>query len=170
MSGDWSSDVCSSDLPHPEPHQERASWNQCHEPRRKGAAHLGARRSRRTGFFPSLIRSALIRRMQNPNVYISNRKSMTVRFFIHSRSKRADSIALVDSGATENFMNLQYARHLQLPIQRLPEPHKLFNVDGTQNKAGVLEYYTDLNVQTGGNRTYLRFFLSDLGEIGRAHV
>ena len=89
---------------------------------------------------------------------------MTVRFFIHSRSKRADSIALVDSGATENFMNLQYARYLQLPIRRLPEPRKLFNVDGTQNKAGVLEYYTDLNVQTGGNRTCLRFFLSDLGE------
>ena len=61
-------------------------------------------------------------------------------------------------------MNLQYARYLQLPIRQLPEPHKLFNVDGTQNKAGVLEYYTDLNVQTGGNRTYLRFFLSDLGE------
>ena len=61
-------------------------------------------------------------------------------------------------------MNLQYTRYLQLPIRRLPEPCKLFNVDGTQNKAGVLEYYTDLNIQTGGNRTYLRFFLSDLGE------
>ena len=89
---------------------------------------------------------------------------MTVRFFIHSRSKRADSVALVDSGATENFMNLQYACYLQLPIRRLPEPRKLFNVDRTQNKAGSLEYYTDLNVQMGGNRTYLRFFLSDLGE------
>ena len=89
---------------------------------------------------------------------------MTVRFFIHSCSKRADSIALVDSGATENFMSLQYARYLQLPIRCLPEPCKLFNVDGTQNKAGVLEYYTDLNVQTGGNHTYLCFFLSDLGE------
>ena len=89
---------------------------------------------------------------------------MTVRFFIHSHSKRADSIALVDSGATENFMSLQYARYLQLPIQRLPEPRKLFNIDGTQNKAGVLEYYTDLNVQTGGNCTYLHFFPSDLGE------
>ena len=61
-------------------------------------------------------------------------------------------------------MSLQYACYLQLPIRRLPEPRKLFNVDGTQNKAGVLEYYTDFNVQTGGNRTYLRFFLSDLGE------
>ena len=89
---------------------------------------------------------------------------MTVRFFVHSHLKRADSIALVDSGATENFMSLQYACYLQLPIRRLPEPHKLFNVDGTQNKAGVLEYYTDLNVQTGGNCTYLRFFLLELGE------
>jgi hypothetical protein len=31
---------------------------------------------------------------------------MTVRFFIHPKLKRAESIALVDSGVTENFMNL----------------------------------------------------------------
>ena len=89
---------------------------------------------------------------------------MTVRFFIHSRSKRAESIALLDSGATENFMNLQYAKHLQLPIQRLKEPRKLYNVDNTENKAGALEYYTDLKVQTGTNHKNLRFFLTDLGE------
>jgi len=47
---------------------------------------------------------------------------MTLRFFIHSKSKRAKAIALIDSGATENFMNLGYAKYLQLPIKRLEEP------------------------------------------------
>ena len=42
---------------------------------------------------------------------------MTLRFFIHSKSKRAEAIALIDSGATENFMNLEYAKYLQLPIK-----------------------------------------------------
>jgi len=37
-------------------------------------------------------------------------------------------------------------------------------VDGTENKAGELRFYTDLQVQTGKTITPLRFFLSDLGE------
>ena len=89
---------------------------------------------------------------------------MTLRFFIHSKSKRAEAIALIDSGATENFMNLEYAKYLQLPIKRLEEPQKLFNVDGTTNKSGALQYYTDLQIQTGTQKTNLRFFLTDLGD------
>jgi hypothetical protein len=89
---------------------------------------------------------------------------MTVRFFIHTKSKRAETLALVDSGATENFMNLNYARYLCLPIQRLATPRKLYNVDGSSNRSGDLLYYTDLAVQTGNRRVNLRFFLSNLGE------
>jgi hypothetical protein len=89
---------------------------------------------------------------------------MTVRFFIHSIAKRAETIALVDSGATENFMNLTYAKWLRLPIKRLSEPRKLFNVDGTENKSGELQFYADLQVRTGTNSTTLRFFLTELGE------
>ena len=89
---------------------------------------------------------------------------MTIRLFIHSIAKRAEAIALVDSGATENFMNLTYAKWLRLPICRLPQPRKLFNVDNTENKAGELQFYTDLDIRTGTNTTTLRFFLSDLGE------
>ena len=89
---------------------------------------------------------------------------MTLRFFIHSKSKRAEAIALVDSGAMENFMNLEYAKYLQLPIKHLEEPRKLFNVDGTTNKSGALQYYTDLQIQTGTHRTNLRFFITDLGD------
>src|SRR5260221_1689947 len=89
---------------------------------------------------------------------------MTLQFFVHSIAKRAKAIALVDSGATENFMNLTYAKWLQLPIKQMEEPRKLLNVDGTENKSGELKYYTDLQVQTGTNYTHLRFYLTELGE------
>ena len=89
---------------------------------------------------------------------------MTVWFYVHSIAKRAEAMALVDSGATENFMNLSYARWLKLPIQQLPQPCKIFNVDRTTNKSGELKYFTDLEVQTGMNRSKLCFFLTDLGE------
>jgi len=89
---------------------------------------------------------------------------MTVRVFIHSNSKRAETISLLDSGATENFLNLDYAKWLKLPIKRLPFPRKLFNVNGTENKAGQLQFYTDLAIWTGTATTNMRFFLTQLRE------
>jgi hypothetical protein len=107
---------------------------------------------------------ALIKCTQTTNVFISNRKSITVCTFIHLKLKGAETIALLDSGATENFMKLEYAKYLQLPIQRLKEPRKLYNVDGTPNQSGELQYFTNLQVQTRTQRSILCFFLSNLGE------
>ena len=42
---------------------------------------------------------------------------MTIQFYVRSIAKRAEAIALLDSGATENFMSLGYAQWLQLPIK-----------------------------------------------------
>jgi hypothetical protein len=56
---------------------------------------------------------------------------MTLRVFLHSKSKRAETVTLLDSGATENFMSLDYAKYLHLLIKALKELRKLFNVDGT---------------------------------------
>ena len=95
---------------------------------------------------------------------MSAHKSMTICFFIHSVVKRAEAVALLDSGATENFINLSYARWLRLPIKKLAQPRNLFNVDNTKNISGELKYYIDLQVQTGGKTVKLRFFLTHLGE------
>ena len=91
-------------------------------------------------------------------------KSMTVWFFIHSIAKRAKALTLINLGATENFISLSYTQWLKLPIKQLAQPWKLYNVNGTQNKSGELQFYTDLSVQTGTNCTLLHFFLTDLGE------
>ena len=71
---------------------------------------------------------------------------MNVRIYLHSRSKRAETQALLNSGATENFMTMDYAKHLYLPIKELKEPRMLYNVDGSINKAGIIRQCTDLKV------------------------
>src|SRR5712672_535985 len=103
-------------------------------------------------------------RKTSENVYMSNRKSMTLKAYVHAAHRRTEAPALLDSGATENFMSLTYAKWLKLPFKRLPYERPLLNVDGTTNKTGSLKYYTDLQVQTGTKRTDMRFFLTNLGD------
>jgi len=79
---------------------------------------------------------------------MSAQKSMIVRFYMHSTKKCAEGTTLVDSSTTENFMNLEYTQWLGLPIKHLEKPRKLFNVDGTINKAGALQFYMDVSLQT----------------------
>ena len=89
----------------------------------------------------------------NARPYMPSRKAMRIKFYAHSKTKRSVDEALVDSGATENFMNLRYAQHLQFPIQSLLEPQMVYNIDGSPNQSGEIKYYTDLNIQTGQDRT-----------------
>ena len=88
---------------------------------------------------------------------------MSIRVFLHTSSKRAEASALLDSGATENFLNEGYARWLRIPFKRLRTPREVYNVDGTPNKNGRIEFFTDLEVRTGEQRTKMRFFLTELG-------
>ena len=89
---------------------------------------------------------------------------MQLHLFIHLSRKRAETTALLDSGATENFISMQYAKELWLPIKCLQWPWPVYNVDGTWNKNGDIEHYTDLEMQTGNQRVWLRFFLTDLAD------
>jgi len=88
---------------------------------------------------------------------------MTIRTYIHSSHKRVESSALLNCGATENFMNIDYAKWLRLPIKRLLVLCPLFNVDGTTNRKGDLFFYSDLKIKTGSITKIMRFFLTDLG-------
>src|SRR5712671_6124373 len=103
-------------------------------------------------------------RKTSDNIYMSNRKSMNLKVYVHAAHRRTEAPALLDSGATENFMSLTYAKWLKLPFKCLPYERPLLNVDGTTNKTGSLKYYTDLQVQTGTKCTDMRFFLTDLGD------
>lgn len=83
---------------------------------------------------------------------------------MHTAYKRAEAVALVNSGATKNFLHLSYTQWPGLPIKQLPVPQQLYNMDSTENKSGKLCHYTDLMVQTGTTHMNIRFFLINLGK------
>ena len=89
---------------------------------------------------------------------------MSIKVYVNTSNKRAETSTLLDSGATGNFITTHYANWLRLPIKQLPRARKVCNVDSTTNKQGNITHFTDLEVQTGAKKIKMRFFLMDLGE------
>src|SRR5882757_9127458 len=110
-----------------------------------------------------LVHAAWLRKTSD-NVYMSNQKSMNLKTYVHAAHRRMETAALLDSGATENIMNLTYAKWLKLPFKHLTQERPLYNVDGSTNKSGCIKYYVDLEMQMGMKRTNMCFFLMDMGD------
>ena len=53
---------------------------------------------------------------------------------------------------------------MKLGTQKLPQACKIWNIDGSLNKGGLLTNYIDLEVQTKNERKLMRFLVTDLGE------
>ena len=88
---------------------------------------------------------------------------MKVPITIETSYKKAEVPSLVDSGATDNFISPQTVRRLCLGIAKLDKPKWLFNVDDTQNKAGEVTHFIDLDVTTHQQNWKLHFLVSDTG-------
>src|SRR5260370_40988069 len=74
-----------------------------------------------------------------------------------------DVKALVDSGATDNFISPDFARRMGLGSTPLERPRKVWNIDNTENKAGSITHSITLDVQTKGQRTDMIFLVTELG-------
>ena len=114
--------------------------------------------------YSQLVWSAWRRKNDEGGIYLSIWKSMQLYVFIHLTHKWDKAAALLDSGATENFIQESYAQKLKLPIKCLLYTWLVYNVDGTLNKNGYIHSYMDLEMQTGQQRTKLHFFLTDIGD------
>jgi hypothetical protein len=91
-----------------------------------------------------------VRALRCNTVYITRYRSMRVPVSIRTSYFMANKKALVDSGATDNFMHLAFAKRMGLGLQLLPTPKKIFNIDNTTNKSGMITQFLDLNVCANG--------------------
>ena len=114
--------------------------------------------------YSQLVQSAWRRKSNAGSIYLSIWKSMQLHVFIHLTHKQDEAAALLDSGATKNFIQESYAQQLKLSIKWLPYTQPVYNVNGMLNKNGHIHSYTNLEMQMGQQRTKLCFFLTDIGE------
>ena len=56
-------------------------------------------------------------------------------------AKKVQTEALVDSGATMNFVDRVVVENNNLVMHKLANPYRVINADGTPNKAGQITEY-----------------------------
>jgi Retroviral aspartyl protease len=71
--------------------------------------------------------------------------------------------ALVDSGTGGTFMDQNYAWKQGFNLTKLEYPIMAQNVDGTENKQGTIQYYTDLDLHINGKKHMEQFLITGLG-------
>jgi hypothetical protein len=75
----------------------------------------------------------------------------------------ADIKALVDSGATDNFIHPNFIKRMGLGQRELDKPKNIYNIDDTTNKLGQITHYLSLAVTTAGKTQEMRFLITDIG-------
>jgi hypothetical protein len=96
-------------------------------------------------------------------MYISEKTSINIPFSFICAHRMADKNALLDSGATENFMDERLVEQLGIGRRRMKQPRRVFNVDGSENKHGTLTHYCLLRVKKGDKNQLQQFYITNLG-------
>jgi len=77
--------------------------------------------------------------------------------------KKVQTEALVDSGATTNFVDRVVIENNNLVMHKLANLYRVINVDGTPNKAGQITEYVQAYVEIGSHKTIQYLFVTNLG-------
>ena len=105
---------------------------------------------------------AWVRAIRCNAVYITRYRSMHVPVSICTRYFMADKKALMDSGATGNFIHPAFAKRLGLAMTPLEKPKWIYNINNTSNKVGSITHSLELKVTTKGIDKVMRFLVTEI--------
>jgi hypothetical protein len=97
-------------------------------------------------------------------VVLSKKKALNVPITFSSTKGSKTRHTLIDSGATENFIDDRTVHRWELPTRDLIYPQKVFNVDGTENRNGMIVKLCMLHVHHGEKQVCQRFYIMNLGD------
>jgi hypothetical protein len=87
---------------------------------------------------------------------------MQIPFFLSGVQKVEN--ALIDSGATDNFITPLLVKQLGLRAQKLRILKPILTIDGSEHKQGRITDYVDLILRLGDQRRKQRFYVATLGQ------
>src|SRR5712671_5462747 len=115
------------------------------------------------GFLKGPKLAAIVRTLRLRKMYISRFTLVMMPFDLYSQKGKKEEHALVDSGATANFIDYKMVKRLGLGSKKLDQIRTVKNINGTLNVAGHITHACDLLVSQGRKQERTRFFVTNLG-------
>src|SRR5450631_3367198 len=89
---------------------------------------------------------AMLRALFPKAAFIPKERSLHVAVLLHSAHLHNRIDALIDSGATDNFISPTVVSQFKVPTYELTKPKVVRNVDGTTNSNGIVNKYTAITI------------------------
>ena len=74
-------------------------------------------------------------------MYIRRISAINMKIPFQSLNKQAEETVLIDSGATENFLDKATWERISIGSHKTAKPITVYNVDGTENSQGKITHY-----------------------------
>src|SRR6202789_1739041 len=97
-------------------------------------------------------------------VFSPENHSIRIPITLHTAQKKADTLAFLDSGATENFISQKFIDEHKLGVRLMDCPRKLQNADGSSNTGGGLTHFTEREVLMGDKAHLLPYSVANIGD------
>jgi hypothetical protein len=86
-----------------------------------------------------------------------------IRARIQGRNRSLETAAMIDSGATALFLGKEFVNRNNVRTFPLKRPIQVFNIDGTENRAGRIERCARLKLGVDKMNEWVDFLVTDLG-------
>jgi len=96
------------------------------------------------------------------NIAHNKTTSFKIPVILWVYGKKVQNEALVDSGATTNFVDKVFVENNNLVTYKLANPYQVINVDGTPNKAGQITEYVQAYIEIGSHKMTQHLFVTNL--------
>ena len=97
-------------------------------------------------------------------MYIRQISVINMKIPFRSLSKQTEEMVLIDSGATENFLDKNTWEKMGIGSHKTVKPIMVYNVDGTENSQGKITYYCWLRIFYMGKQKLQCFYIASLGK------
>ena len=97
-------------------------------------------------------------------MYMRQISAINMKIPFRFLSKQAKETVLIDSGATENFLEKDTWQKMGIGSHETVKPIMVYNVNGTENSQGKITHYCWLRIWYKGRQKLQCFYIAALGK------
>ena len=95
---------------------------------------------------------------------LPNERTIRLPIKLATGTQIVKTTALIDCGATGNFIDIGLLSKANFPLQRLPKPIRAYNVDGTTNIKGTIRWKAHMDILFSHSKEKTDLMVLSLGQ------